>query len=335
MKKSIILFILAGLILGCGNAENKVDPFEQNKLLKRTINLGNYLEAPSLGAWGVMMEDEDYPLIRQAGFTAVRIPVRWSAHADTVAPFTIDPGFFELVDRAVDNALKNNLAVVLNMHHYEEIFQEPAAHEERFLALWKQIAEHYRDLPDQVIFELLNEPHHNLDAAAWEKLFNKAIPVVRASNPDRTLMIGPDHWNNVNALESLNLPQNDQNIIATFHYYLPFHFTHQGASWVEGSDEWLGETWTGTEEQKAAVLADLDKAVKWAKENNRPLFVGEFGAYSKADMDSRIAWTSFVARSCEERGISWAYWEFCSGFGVYDRGNSQWRKPLLKALIPE
>ena len=64
--------------------------------------------------------------------------------------------------------------------------------------------------------------------------------------------------------------------------------------------------------------------------------MGEFGAYSKADMESRVRWTDFVARSAEKRGIAWSYWDFASaGFGVYDGLNKMWRIELLKALIPE
>jgi endoglucanase len=77
-------------------------------------------------------------------------------------------------------------------------------------------------------------------------------------------------------------------------------------------------------------------AVEWSKKNNNiPLLLGEFGSYNEADMDSRVRWTSYVARSAEKRGIAWCYWEFCAGFGIYDPVREEWRYPLLKALIPE
>jgi endoglucanase len=87
--------------------------------------------------------------------------------------------------------------------------------------------------------------------------------------------------------------------------------------------------------QKLQVSSDLQAAARWGKQNKRPLYMGEFGAYSRADMDSRARWTAFVAREAEVRGISWAYWEFCSGFGVYDKASGEWRTPLIKALIPQ
>ena len=36
------------------------------------------------------------------------------------------------------------------------------------------------------------------------------------------------------------------------------------------------------------LRAKLDKVAAWAKKHNRPVFLGEFGAYHKADMTSRV-----------------------------------------------
>jgi endoglucanase len=82
------------------------------------------------------------------------------------------------------------------------------------------------------------------------------------------------------------------------------------------------------------MRSDLSLAAIWGKEHNRPIFLGEFGAYSKADMDSRALWTDAVARTAEELGITWSYWEFCSGFGVYDATAGRWNEGILNALIP-
>ncbi len=308
--------------------------YEINNRLGRGVNFGNALEAPSEGEWGVILEAKYFELIAAQGFDSVRIPIRWSAHAALTSPFAIDPTFFDRVDWAVTNALEQDLAVMINFHHYEEIFSDPQAQEERFLELWRQVADHYKDAPAELVFEILNEPHDQLDAAAWNKLLVKSLAIIRETNPVRAVVVGPADWNNLYALESLDLPQDDPNLIVTFHYYLPFKFTHQGSEWNPGSDEWMGTTWEASEAQKQAIVKDMDRVASWAKRQNRPVYLGEFGAYSKADIDSRARWTAFVAQSAWERGFSWAYWEFCAGFGIYDPVLGIWIEPLVSALLP-
>jgi len=310
------------------------DPFAQNARLGRGVNLGNALEAPREGEWGVTLEEEYFDLIRQAGFNSVRIPIRWSAHADLEEPYRIQPAFFQRVDWAVDQALSRGLLAIINVHHYEEIMQDPDGHRARFLALWEQIADHYRDYPPELLFELLNEPTGSLTPRVWNNLLAEALQVIRRSNPQRTVIVGPGYWNSIPALGQLRLPADDPYLIVTVHYYNPFPFTHQGAEWVSGSQAWLGTRWEGTPAEQQAIQRDLDVAANWARKNGRPLFLGEFGAYSKADMASRVAWTAYVARQAEARGMSWAYWEFCAGFGVYDRVRRAWNQDLLRALIP-
>lgn len=308
--------------------------YEQNRRLGRGVNLGNALEAPNEGDWGMVLQEEYFSLIRQAGFDSVRIPIRWNAHALAEDPYTIDPLFFARVDWAIEQALKNELRVVINIHHYEEIMENPVWHKDRFLAIWKQIAEHYQDTPESIYFELLNEPYGTLANTSWNELAAEAIAVIRQSNPRRTVIVGPGNWNSIDMLPNLFLPEDDRNLIVTVHYYLPFQFTHQGAEWVDGSESWLGTTWEGSEREKALIERDLDRALKWSNQNARPIFLGEFGAYSKADMESRERWTAFVARSAEQRGFSWAYWEFGAGFGVYDRQANAWVEPIRRALLP-
>jgi endoglucanase len=330
----VLMVSLAVCVVGCSTGPTmEMDPFEQNDRLGRGVNLGNALEAPSEGLWGVTLQEEYFQLIEEAGFDAVRIPIRWSAHAASVEPFTIDPSFFERVDWAVDQALARGLAVVINMHHYEQIMREPEEHRARFLAMWEQIGNRYKEYPADLLFEVLNEPHDELDSGTWNALLMEAISVIRKTNPVRNIIVGSADWYSIGALRRLELPDEDRHIIASIHYYAPFEFTHQGAEWVSGSGAWLGEKWHSTPLEEQAITGDLDLVAAWAETNDRPVYVGEFGAYSKADLHSRARWTEFVARQATERGMSWAYWEFCSGFGVYDTAGNVWKRPLLEALM--
>src|SRR5215469_18647927 len=119
--------------------------FRYNRLLGRGINLGNALDAPHEGAWGVTLKADYFRLIRKAGFNSVRIPIRWSTHASTAAPYDIETDFFQRVDWAIGQALSRNLAAVINIHHYEEMNQDPIQNRPRLVELWKQIALRYRN----------------------------------------------------------------------------------------------------------------------------------------------------------------------------------------------
>ena len=299
------------------------------------VNLGNMLEAPKEGEWGVTVQEEYFPIIKQAGFMLIRVPIRWSAHVSSAPDYAIDPAFFSRVDWVVAQAEKNNLVAILDYHNDDALMKDPDANADRFVAIWKQIAEHYRDAPASIMFELLNEPNGKMDAPRWNDLLAKTVAVVRVSNPTRAIVVGPVAWNGIWMLPKLVLPESDRYLLVTVHFYDPMTFTHQGASWIEGSNKWLGNTWQGTDAEKQAVTQAFDQAAAWGSAHHRPIFLGEFGSFSRGDMDSRARWTAFVARTAEARGFPWGYWEFCSGFGVYDAQAHAWRQPLLDALLPK
>jgi endoglucanase len=296
------------------------------------MNLGNCLEAPSEGAWGLTLEADFFARIKDAGFNSVRIPVKWSAHAAAEAPYTIDDTFAHRAEWAVEQALSRGLAAVVNVHHYDEMKSDPDRHEPRLVGLWRQIAARFRDRPEELVFELLNEPQDKLTDERWNRMIPSVLAAVRETNPKRAVIVGPGHWNGIGSLDKLHLPADDR-LIVTVHYYSPFEFTHQGAPWVKGSDRWKGRPWAGTAAESGALHRDFTRAATWAAAQNRPLYLGEFGAYSAADLASRARWTRTVAREVERLGMSWAYWEFASGFGAFDPKGKEWRQPLLAALL--
>ncbi len=308
--------------------------------LGRGVNFGNMLEAPNEGDWGLSVREEFIDVTAGAGFTSVRLPVRWSNHAAATAPFAIDPRFFARVESVVDRLLAKGLFVVLNMHHYrqldgdalddEELPVELAVLDVRFLSLWRQIAERFRNKSDHLLLEIYNEPHGRMEPAKWNDLAARALNVIRRSDPGRIVVLGPTSWNEAEALSSLRVP-NDANLIVTVHNYDPFDFTHQGAEWVHPVLP------TGVHccdaGQQAEAIAPLTQAKAWSDAARYPIYLGEFGAYSKADMPSRVTFTRLMRDQAEARGIPWAYWELASGFGLYDPAAHAWRGPLRAALL--
>jgi endoglucanase len=273
-------------------------------------------------------------MIREAGFQHVRINLH--PFRDNPRPSGEGAGlreeYLSTLDWAVDEALKAGLLVVLDFHEFTALGKDPDGLKPRYLACWEVIAERQRHRPPEVLFELLNEPNSALTPERWNALAREALAVVRKTNPHRTVIIGPAQWNNIFALDKLELPD-DPNLIVTIHYYSPFEFTHQGAAFAGRADK-VGIRW-GSEQDRQAVLADFDRAQAWAKKHGRPLYLGEFGVYDRAPLEDRVAWLSFVTREAERRGWSWAYWQFDGDFILFDIKTNQWVEPILRAIMPK
>ncbi len=304
-------------------------------ILHRGVNFGNMLESPNEGEWGLYAQEGYFDLVKNAGFDFLRLPVSWDAHADGAQPCTIDPEFFFRVDQVLEWAMERNLTIILDFHNYDEMMSNPWGNEERFVAIWKQVSERYKDYPANLLFELMNEPNTALDAQLWNQYAGEALAVIRATNPTRDVVIGPTQWNSYGWISTLDIPD-DPHLIVTFHYYEPFHFTHQGAEWVgEEAQGWLGTTWDATNAEKAEVISNFDSVADWSKRHgNVRILLGEFGAYSRGPQNSRVRWTTFVRDQAEAHGFAWSYWELAAGFGIYDPDAKVWRDDLLKALIP-
>ena len=328
---AVVFSILLCLIYSTCFAES-VDAFSQNERLGRGVNIIGYDRIWSSLERG-RFQTRHFELIKEAGFDTVRINLHPFRHMDESKGYALKKSWWEVLDWAVENALKQDLMVILDMHEFNAIAADPEAKKGMFLAFWRQVAAHCQDQPANVVFEILNEPNRKLTAAMWNQWLVEALAIIRKDNPQRTVIVGPAHWNSVDHLDELVLPDNDRNVIVTVHYYKPMEFTHQGASW-SGHKDLSGIVWMGTEEDMALMNRTFDKVQAWAKANKRPIFLGEFGAYDKGDMASRARYTNAVARTAESRGWSWAYWQFDSDFIVYDIDKDQWVEPILNALVP-
>ena len=307
---------------------------EINARLGRGINIGNTYEAEQ--SWQSPFDPADLKRIADLGFTHLRLPIRWERgdRSLATAPYTLTPAFLQIIEAAVDEALKQKLHIILNMHHHDALMANPTAEKARFLSQWEQIADHFREYPDSLLFEILNEPHDQLTPSLWNDYLSDALQVIRTTNPKRCVVIGTAEWGGVGGLSALQLPDDPQ-LILTIHYYNPFQFTHQGASWSEGSDAWLGTKWRDTAFERQAVEQDFKAVVRFSEEKQLPIHIGEFGAYSRADLDSRVRWTRFLARWFEQQDFSWAYWEWNSGFGIYNPQSGQYEQRLVDALTTD
>ena len=263
----------------------------------------------------------------------MRINLHPFRHADADQGWRLPDSWFATLDWAVTQALASDLRVVLDLHEFNVMAEDPVGHHEQFLATWRQLSAHYRSAPDQVLFEILNEPSRQLTPVLWNRYLREALAVIRESNPARTVIVGPPSWNSIAHLPELELPAEDRHLIVTVHYYTPMEFTHQGAPWSSHKDQ-ANLEWMGTAEQRKAIRDDFAQAAQWARAHDRPILLGEFGAYDQAPMASRVRYTDAVARTAESFGWSWAYWQFDSDFILYDIDRDAWVQPIRDALVP-
>lgn len=328
-----------GILLGsdslarraAASAADPEDAFAQNRRLGRGVNVIGY-DPLWRHADQARFKAEHFRLIREAGFQHVRINLH---------PFRDNPRdggkirdeWWKTLDWALDEAIRHQLLVILDFHEFEAMGRDPEGLKARHLAFWDELARRQRARPHEVLFEILNEPHGKYTPELWNKTLRQVLGVIRRTNPDRTVVIGPVQWNSVQKLETLSLPSDDRQIIATVHYYNPFEFTHQGAPWTNMRDR-TGVTWKATAEEQAAVRRDFDKVQSWSRKEHRPIYLGEFGAYDKAEMPSRVRYIGFIAREAEKRGWSWGYWQFDGDFILYDIPKHHWIEPIRDALMP-
>ncbi len=324
--------ILTGLLLALLTGATTVSAQNAAFPAMRCVNLANALNAPKEGEWGYVIREKDLQRISLAGFDSVRVLIAWNEHAQKTAPYTIDPAFFTRIDEVVGQAQHYGLAIILDMHNYEEVYAEPARHEPRLIALWEQIARHYADAPDSIIFELLNEPKDALQGAVWQALADRLHARVRALAPKRWIIMGGDNWNSTDGLERFIAPK-DPRLMLTFHYYDPYKFTHQGATWFKGAPP-AGRPW-GSRIERRHLKREFSRAAALARASGHPVWLGEFGATKATNMQDRADWTRQVRRAAEAQGMGWCAFDFAAEFGVFSLKRENWVWPLRRALFDQ
>ena len=277
------------------------------------------------------LQPRHFAALRAADFDTVRINLHLMEHAD--ASGVPDARQISALDKLVEAGLAAGETIILDNHDDQICSRDAEDCRARLRRLWGFLAPHYAQSPERLLFEILNEPHGAITAPVWNAMLLDILAVIRNSNPERNVVIGPAGWNSIDQLGTLDLPENDRHIVVTVHYYAPMTFTHQGASWVESTRNLSGIHW-GSDEEMAKLVHDFDGVEAWGEAHHRPIFLGEFGSYDKAGMDSRVRYTSAVARVAEAHGFAWAYWQFDSDFIAYDIDRGEWVRPILDALVP-
>ncbi|MXO85842.1 cellulase family glycosylhydrolase [Altererythrobacter aurantiacus] len=331
---SALALCLATVTAPLSAQESHSDAVENHSLpVGSCINLGNTLEPETEGAWGgARATKSDFERIAAAGFETVRIPVRWHNKSSSKAPYTVDEAWMDRVQQIVDWALAADLDVILNSHHFDPIHETPLAVAEWHGGVWAQIAERFSGYPeDSLWFELENEPHKNFDHSNLLQTLRPSYEAVRAIHPTRAVIIGGENWSGINSLANLPL-FDDPNVHPTFHYYDPFLYTHQGASWTAPDIPPVGRDFP-THEDAAQLAKDVLAVEAYKARTGKTPFMGEVGAYdANISLEDRVAYHRTITDAFAPTGIGICVWAYANTFPFYDKEEKRWLPGMLGAL---
>lgn len=297
----------------------------------KCVNMGNMLEAqPGEGSWGRAIVDGDFTIIRTAGFDTVRVPVWFSGHALTTAPYTIDATFMARVRHVSDAANAAGLNVIVDMHNFDELFTDPAGNTVRFTEMWRQIGVAFQTAPSNVWFELINEPHGSLTNSNLVATMTPALTALRVTNPTRPVIIGGQDWSGVGSLATLAMPA-DPYVVPTIHTYDPFPFTHQGATWVSPVQP-VGRVF-GSAADYAELDANLQRVRDYITRTGRVPFVGEYGAIDDTGIPlaQRILYYRQISSAYASIGVQTCAWGYTNTFRLRDQ-TGDWLPGMVDAI---
>ncbi|GAA4309790.1 cellulase family glycosylhydrolase [Streptomyces venetus] len=323
-------------------------PMDTVAAMQPSWNLGNSLDAvPGETSWGnPPVTKALFDTIKAQGFRSVRIPVTWTDHQSSTAPYTIDAAWMSRVKQVVDWALADGLYVVINVHHdsWQWLSGMSTDHDNvvaRFRAAWTQIAAKFRDSSQALLFESVNEPQfdNTTDAQGIQYLkeldtaFHTVVRQSGGNNATRLLVLPSLHTNSdqiyLDALVSEMKSLNDPNLVATVHYY----------GWYPFSVNIAGGTRFDATAQKD-MTDHFTRIRDTLTSKGIPVYLGEYSLLHYPDQNhpSRVeageALKYFEQFGYEARaaGVTTALWD-PGTFAFMDRATLQWTDPALIAAI--
>ncbi|MFC2084682.1 cellulase family glycosylhydrolase [Bacteroidota bacterium] len=340
MKHKIILI---SFLLGATSlfSQTPTCPFQ------RGFNLALWFEEESAAQISNYYTKTDFENLVDLGSDHIRLPIHLFNMSGEGPDYTLDPILFLLLDRTVDWAEELGLHLILDNHSFFDPAVETQVIADQLIAVWQQMAEHYKDRSTLIYYEILNEPY-GIDDTVWNAMQQQTIDAIRAIDPVHTIIVGPANMYSYNNL-SLMLEYDDDNLIYTFHFYDPFLFTHQGSSWTDPPmtdianipypyDEsrmpdmpqslvgtWLADLydWYDDDGTKASNQAKANVAVQFREERQVPIYCGEFGALQTGSTtEDRTRWTTDIWDIFESNDISWSMWGYKGSFGIFKPGSN-------------
>lgn len=291
----------------------------------------------------------DARLLADTGLDHLRLPIdevqMWDDQGQPIEEA------WDLLQTGLDWVLDNGMNAIVDLHilrsHFfnakvNPLFSDPAA-AERFADCWRTISARLVGRPlNRVAYELMNEPVAD-DPQDWNRVARVAYDAIRVLEKDRCIVLGSNKWNGAWHFNTLDVPENDRNMILTFHYYNPMALTHYRAPWVPDMTGYTGPVqYPGQPIAQAdfnalphevqlrvsglnlfsnagTMTADLMWPLAVSARTGLPLYCGEFGVVSNVPDGPRIAWYRDFKAVLEQHDIAWANWDFRGGFALFTK----------------
>ena len=315
---------------------------------QKGVNLGGWIsqfDKYSIEHFDTFITEKDIEYIASLGFDHVRVPVDYNVLEDEEG--NVKENGFGYLQSCLDWCKKYGLHMLIDLHECYGYSFDPLkkdmdrakffydkALQDRFMNLWREIAKRFGQYSETVAFEPLNEVVLESVADAWNDILARFIALIREYSKDIWIVCGGVCYNSVLTVPLLKVPF-DEKIVYNFHCYEPFPFTHQGAYWVEQmpSDfriDYPADMDTYKERSKvidpdmggAIFKVKVDKlgpdffetifkpALEKSKQDDIPLYCGEYGVIDLADNHGKIRWLKDIHTVFEKYGIGNALWNY-------------------------
>ena len=292
--------------------------------------------------------EKDFKDIVSLGFEAIRLPIGFHHFTGPAPSYDLSDNFFEILDYAVDLAEQAGLYIILDNHTYfgADVFP-PAYGEAQLVRVWEQMAAHYKNRSDLVIYEVMNEPGGTYMDEHWYGMQTRFLETIRAIDKKHTVIV-KGVGDNRAKLKDIPVYE-DKNLIYSFHFYVSHLFTHQKPSWDNSSPTHdlaspvpfpydaarmpeKPSSFAGTDFEEyydnyetkygtAAYLKEcIDEAGNFGFERGVPVFCGEFGVLNNGFVDSkdRAKWHEACVNAFALNQIGWTVWDYNTDFSMFD-----------------
>jgi endoglucanase len=276
--------------------------------------------------------------MKALGCDHVRLPVEFFSAAGPAPDFKIDPMLLMFIDEVTDWAEELEMYLIIDNHSFSDKVKTKPEVVDTLLAVWLQVADHFKNRSDFIVYEVLNEPHGIVDDV-WNGIQQQTINAIRTVDKKHTIIVGPAEWYNYNHL--YQMPEySDTNLVYTFHFYDPFLFTtaldivipypYDSGRMPDMPVYWAGEWYEELSNEYPLQGNDeylyrlIDTAINFREIRNVPVYCGEFGVnMMNCEEEDRVYWISTVRTYLEEHNIPWTMWSYNDYMGIFDPATPQ------------